>query len=714
MGKLSALPLTLKRHAWAALFTMAATLGTAALYLSFTVPRYETTARLLIEQKEASVSELGRSLTRLSTNVPGGSSPIATQAELVKSQRVIQHALTAIPAADKAAQALTPDKVSKSLKIKIVPATNILELSYQSPDRELAAKLLNAIAAATVKESSESIRREASSVREFLEMRLPEQQALLASAEIAESQYRQATGIVALDAQTTSLVTSIADLDNQIRTTTAQLQEARGRNDQLQQVIGVDNPTVAYAAARVGQDEQLRSLRVRLVDLEAKVIESSARLGDRHPDFVALKDQRDQTKQLYTQRVAQVLNPSQTAPASSIEATNDVSRDLVSRYIVGKVEGNALENRLNVVQAERQGLQSRIAALPVKQQNLTVLTRKREEAGATLHKLQDNLEQARLAEAQLISSVQVLDPAPVPVLPAIPQPKAVWAIAVAAGSILATGMMLLLESLDNKLRRHDDVGTWLNLPVLATLPKLTPSLNVDRLDDFLNHPDRIEPYRLLLKTLQREAQPIQVLLVTSTIAGEGKSDFVARLGAVAAVLSRRTLVIDADLRYPLQDRLFGLAAAPGLTNVVLDQQPFAEVIQPTHFDRLAVLTQGAAVSRPVTVSESGAMQTLLTAAKANFDLVIIDASPLSGCADVIALSQYADGVILLVRPDFTPKSAIQKALADIRATSLAMLGVVVNYTPDNFRGYFPPARTAPKPPLSSLPLNRSPVSNGHK
>lgn len=693
---------------------MASVLGTAALYLSFTVPRYETNARLLIEQKEASVSELGRSLTRLSTNVPGGSSPIATQAELVKSQRVLEQALATIPPAVKVDQKLTPATISKHLKIKIVPATNILELSYQSPDRELAAKVLNAIAAATVKESSESIRREASSVREFLEVRLPEQQALLASAEIAESQYRQATGIVALDAQTTSLVTSIADLDNQIRTTAAQLQEARGRNDQLQKVIGVDNPTVAYAAARVGQDEQLRSLRVRLVDLEAKVIESSARLGDQHPDFVALKDQRDQTKQLYTQRVAQVLNPAQAAPASSIEATNDVSRDLVSRYIVGKVEGNALENRLNVVQAERQGLQARIAALPVKQQNLTVLTRQREEAGATLRKLQDNLEQARLAEAQLLSSVQILDTAPVPVLPAVPQPKAVWAIAVAAGSILATGMMLLLEAMDNKLRRNDDVATLLNLPVLATLPKLTPHLNVDRLDDFLNHPDRIEPYRLLLKTLQRESQPIQVLLVTSTIAGEGKSDFVARLGAVAAVLAKRTLVIDADLRHSLQDRLFGLPSAPGLTNVVLEQQPFAELIQPTHFDRLAVLTQGAAVSRPVTVSESAAMQTLLTAAKASFDLVIIDASPLQGCADVIALSQYADGVMLVVCPDVTPKPAIQKALADIQATNTTMLGVVVNHTPDNFRGYFPRARNARTVPLPPLAAARSTVSNGHK
>jgi polysaccharide biosynthesis transport protein len=731
MGKLSSLQLAFKRHAWAGLLTSASVLGTAWIYLGLTVPRYEASTRLLIEQKQASVSELGRSLTRLPENVPGGSSPIATQAELIKSQRVLEQALAALgtttatgqgatgPTAigktnsAKAEPPLTADKVSKGLKIKILPATNILELSFQSPDKELAAKLLNQIAAATVKESSESIRREASSVREFLEVRLPEQQALLEAAEAAESQYRQATGIVALDAQTTGLVNSLSELDTQIRTVAAQMQESRSRNGQLQQVIGVDNPTVAYAAARVGQDEQLRSLRVRLVDLEAKVIENGARLGDQHPDLLALKEQRDQTKNLYTQRVSAVLNPAQAAPSSSTEATNDVSRDLVSRYIVGEVEGNALEQRLKAAKGERIGLQSRLAQLPVQQQNFTVLTRKREEASVTLRQLQNNLEQARIAEAQLISNVRVLDAAQVPLAPATPQPNAVWAVALAASGILATGMILLLEALDGKLRTSDEVKPLLDLAVLATLPKLTPALNVDRLEDFLNQPDRLEPYRLLLKTLHRPDRPVKLLVVTSTLTGEGKSDFVARLAAVSSALSWRTLVIDADLRHPLQHKLFGLSDIPGLTHIVLDQKPLADTIQATSLENLAVLTHGDAVSRPVKITESAALQTLLAEAKANFDLVIVDAAPLQGCADVVALSQTADGIILVARPDFISKKAIQTAVADIRATHTEILGVVLSRTPDRFTGNFPSARPVAQPPLMPpLLMSRSAPSNG--
>jgi polysaccharide biosynthesis transport protein len=705
MGKLSSLPLTLKRHSWAAVATFASVIGTASIYLLFTAPRYETTARLLIEQKGASVSELGRSLTRLPENVPGGSSPIATQAESVKSQPVLQAAIARVASLPSAsAQKLTPEKLAKTIKVKIIPATNILELSYQNPDRELAAKLLNAVAEANVKESAESIRREASSVREFLETRVPQQEAVLEAAEAAESRYRQISGVVAFDAQTTSLVNSLSDVENQIRTAAAQLQESRSRNGQLQQVIGLGNPVVAYAAARVGQDEQLRSLRTRLVELEARVIENSSRLGDQHPDLIAIKQQRDETKQLYTQRVGQVLNPGQPVPSSNTEATNEVSRDLVSRYIVGEVEGNALESRLRAIQGERLGLQSRIAELPVKQQNLTALTRKREEATTILRQLQNNLEQARIAEAQLISNVRILDVAMVPLSPAVPQPLAVFAIAIAAGSILATGMILLLEAMDNKLRMAEEIEPLINLPILADLPKLTPHLSADRVPSFLNQADLIEPYRMLLKSLYRQDHTLKVLLVSSTVAGEGKSDFVGRLGIVASALSLRTLIIDADLRTPLQYKSFGLSPTPGLTNVVLDKLPLASTIQSTNLENLFVLTHGDFVERPVMVSESTAIQTLLTEANADFDLVIMDASPVSSCADAIALNQYADGLIVVARPDFTPKDLLKKSMVDLRSSGTEILGIVLSHTPDFSKGTFPSLTPNVQGQLNASPL----------
>jgi polysaccharide biosynthesis transport protein len=710
MGKLSSLPLTLKRHSWAAIATLASVLGTAYVYLSVTPPRYQTTARLLVEQKGGSVSELGRSLTRLSENVPGGSNPIATQAESVKSQRVLQAAIDQVAMQPVAStQKLTPEKLAKAIKIKIIPATNILELSYQNPNPELAAQILNAIAQTSVQESAESIRREASSVRSFLEARVPEQEALLAAAEAAESRYRQVSGVVAFDAQTTSLVNSLSELEDQLRTAAAQLQETRSRNSQLQRVIGVNNPKVAYAAARVGQDEQLRSLRTRLADLEARVIESSARLGDQHPDLIAIKQQRDETKQTYAERVGQVLDPGQAAPSSNTEATNEVSRDLMSRYIVGEVDSNALVSRLTEIQAERLGLQSRIAELPVKQQNLTALTRKREEAGTTLRQLQNNLEQARIAEAQLISNVRVLDAAIVPATPSLPQPLAVWAAALAAGSILATGVMVLLEAMDNKLRTAEEIEPLVKLPVLANLPKLRPHLSRDRVPSFLNQADLIEPYRMFLKNLDRTDPNLKVLLVSSTVTGEGKSDFVARLGAVAAAMSRRTLIIDADLRDPLQANYFELLASPGLTNAVLNHTPIGNTIQATNVENLAVLTHGDWIERPVMVSESTAIPTLLATAKASFDLIIVDASAVGGCADVMALSQHADRFVLVARPDFTAKEKLKKAVVDLRASGTEILGIVVSHTPDVFNANSP----RPMPPkfqgqLNALPSPLSP------
>jgi capsular exopolysaccharide synthesis family protein len=519
-------------------------------------------------------------------------------------------------------------------------------------------------------------------VRKFLETKVPEEQAKLEQAEVAESQYRRASGIISPTPQTESLVSGLATVEDQERTLVAQIREARTRGNLLQRVTGVSALTNAYSAIRVGQDEELKKLRSSLLDAEASVIDKRSRLGDKHPDLLAAVEQRDATRSLYARQLARIIPINQGANNSGI--SDQISADLISKFITGEVERNALESRLQAVQAERSKLRARIAQFPITQQPLAALVRQREEAENSLKLLQGKLEEARIAEAQLVGNVRIIDRAEIPSSPAAPKPSMVLVVAVFAGALLAAGVVLLLELLDDTIRDEADVEALLKLPVLGVLPKL-PALDLtfDHLDWFLNNPTLVEPYRRLLKTLEsRGSEKPKVILISSATIGEGKSNVTACLAAVAAILSRPTLIVDADLRQPLQHKFFNLPPSPGLAEVIGGTSGLRDAVQPTNVEKLSVLPHGQLPDRPSALLESPSMSDVLKNAAANYDLVMLDTSPISAFADAITLSRYTDGILLVVHPNVTPKSPLLRAVAELRESGASILGVVVNETQD--------------------------------
>jgi capsular exopolysaccharide synthesis family protein len=678
---ISSLPSVLKRHRWPALATFASVIGASIAYLVVTPPVYKVTARLMLDDKQVSVSELGRDLSQVSAGTPGGPSPIANQAELVKSQRVLKQAVDKVfpkevgsPKSKKTITAL-----GKGLKVKIVPATNILEMSYQDADPALATRLINAVSEVMVEESTEAIRSEAKAVREFLENEVPKRRVAAGAAEGAETRYRQQSGLISFEEQTKSLVSSLATLEDQERILSAQLQEARSRSNELQQITKSSTLPNAYAAGRVGQDKELTDLRVKLADLDGQLAKARSRFTDDNPAIVSMLQQRDSLVALYNAKVARLLPTNQSIPSANI-ASDELSQKLTSQYIVGETDRIALEKKLNVLQIDRVQLQQRITQLPLKQQPLTILVRQREEATASLKLLQSKLEEARIAEAQLISNIRIIEQAQLPSSAAGPNSKVVLVVAIVFGTILAVGIILLLEVMDNKLRDAEEAEELLKLPILGILPNLPKEAqSLEQPDQFLDNVALVEPYRLLLKTLEfRSLEKLRVIVVTSTLTGEGKSLVVSHLAAVSAMLSQRILIIDADLHRSRQHSLLGLPSKPGLTDVIDKKLNLVHAVQSTGIENLSVLTCGELCDRPSSLLESPFMKSILAEAAAHYDLVIVDTPPVSSCADANALSRYSDGLVMITRPNFTPKEMVLRAISDLKGNGVPILGIVVN------------------------------------
>lgn len=713
MGK-AVLPLSyitaLKRHAWLASSTFVSVLiGVTAISLAISPRLYETSARLMVGQKEVGISALGQELTNINNQSPSkAADPVATQAELVKSQQILRGALKRALSEGKIPIEKLPtlEELKAGIKVEIVPATSILEISYTNSDPKVTAVILNQIAKLVIAENTKLIRAEATSLRNFLEEQIPEQQKRLQKAEQAERRYREAYSFVASNSQTEGLIASLSSLENEERQLRAQLQEARQKEVSLQQVVGANTPSGAYVVNRIGQDEQLKELNKQITNVEVAITDARSRWTDQHPQVVSLVQKRDELRALYNQQLSQIIPQSQTVNSNEV-ASNDLSQELISRYIIVESERKGLQDKLRVVQRDVEALRSRVAQIPNSQQSLVALTREREKAEKALKTLDDKLEEARIAEGQILSNIRIVGEAEIPLEPVSPKPLVIFVLSTVVGIIASALLVLLLELLQSKLRDADEVEAWLDTPVLGVLPKLNPkTFNLAALDSLLDNAEYVEPYRMLLKTLESLGKEQSKIIIVSSVGfGEGKSSVALHLAAVAGILSRRTLIVSADLQHPIYHNLLDVPAYPGLTEVVTDNLPLLDLVKSTSIPNLSVLPSGRIPSRPSTIIEKMSMDRLLEEAAQHYDYVIVDASPISTNADAATLSQSADGVILVVKPNSTSKDAAFRAITDLQKSGSTLLGVVINetvlpvekelavLTPVDEHQHLPPAKT---------------------
>ncbi|MDJ1171647.1 polysaccharide biosynthesis tyrosine autokinase [Roseofilum sp. BLCC_M154] len=649
------------RRGWVAVLALLSTLSGAGAYLFFTAPKYEVKARLILNDRQLGISELSRSLSEVSSYRTGESSPLATQSELIKSQRVIQEAMDRvnIETLDPLAVPPTLKQVRKHLKIAIIPATNILEVTYQNESEVLAVEVLNSIAQTMVDESAREIRLEAKAVREFLEQEVPRQRQITEAAERAENDYRRVSGLVNVEEQTAQLVGSLGDLEAQERTLVAEYQERITQVEQLRQLTGIDNPKNAYIGRRVGGDQEIEEMRSQLAQVDAELATARSRFTDENPIVQSLAAQRQALVELYQQKLAEVVPPGETLPRQGI-TSDELSENLIADLITAQSQSVALADRIRALRGERQNLLARLDELPLKQQPLMALVRQREEAEETLRFLQGKLEEARLAETQLLGNIRIIELAEEGSGDETPSAAVVLVLATAFGVMLAVGLVVLLEIMDNTLHDDGEIEELLKLPLLGVLPTLTaPVLKLTPPNAFLDNGRFVEPYRLLLKTLEfRSADPLKRVVISSAIASEGKSTIAAHLAAVSALLGRRTLIIDADLRCPQQHRIWQREAQPGLTESLNGDRPLSQSVQATEIDNLYLLPCGELTPHPSKLLESARLHTLLEEAAQTYDLVIIDTPPISSCGDAHTLSRDSNGLLLITRPNVTPKDIL--------------------------------------------------------
>jgi capsular exopolysaccharide synthesis family protein len=172
-------------------------------------------------------------------------------------------------------------------------------------------------------------------------------------------------------------------------------------------------------------------------------------------------------------------------------------------------------------------------------------------------------------------------------------------------------------------------------------------------------------------------KPLQLIVVTSSVPKEGKSQVSANLATAIAQLGRRVLLVDADLRHPLQHHIWELTNAGGLSDVLVGQADFNAVVARV-IDNLDVLCSGVIPPNPLALLDSKRMATLIEYFSEHYDFVILDAPPLVLAADALTLGKMTDGVLLVARPGVVDSNSASAAKESLERSAQKVLGLVVN------------------------------------
>jgi len=322
-------------------------------------------------------------------------------------------------------------------------------------------------------------------------------------------------------------------------------------------------------------------------------------------------------------------------------------------------------------------------------------------ANAVANQLSETVETLSPTSADGVASVKITmvgeaTPAGVPFSP---NTKLLVATGGALGLAIGFAIALAWARLDTRVRGTADLPREPARPLLGLIP-YDRSISTEGPRTIIEHPRGAlaEAYRRVRANLDflDSADPVRAFVVTSTIPREGKSTTSVSLALALADTGRRVLLVDADLRRPAVARICGLEGEVGLTTILARKATLADVRQPWGIEGLDVVTAGRVPPNPTQLIDSAAIAAFLEEAKATYDMVIVDTSPLLAVSDAAVLARRTNGAIVVARARKVDRHGLQEALTTLDTLGATCLGIVLNGGPRQRRatsyGYMEPRR----------------------
>jgi exopolysaccharide transport family protein len=548
-------------------------------------------------------------------------------------------------------------KFTGNLTIEPIRLSQLVVVRFISSDAALAARVTNAVAQTFIENDLDARYQMTRTASAWLQERLAGLKTKLDQSEQVLQSYREKQGIVNIKEAAQSGV------GQQIEQIQTRLIEASTRRAEIEATYRIvkDAASAGDLASQpaVLNSGQVADAKRQATEAARKLADVSQRYGKEHPKYL----QAD----------------------SDAKAANDNLQRQVDLVVAG------INHEYERAKSTEKMLQGALGAARGSVQNIN---RKEFELGVFERDVDSNRQMydmflKRAKETNVAGDLQttvarVVDTAAVPTVPIKPKKILIVSVALFAGLLIGVMIALLMDVLDNTIKSTQDVESRLKQPLLTVMPMLTKKeamrstsghLIVDAPNSLYSEAIRTARTGVLLSSVDVQTR---VLLVTSSVPGEGKTTFSSNL-ALAHSFTQRTLLIDADMRRPSVAKAHGLEAnAVGLSELVAGTAQVSECLQPVKDSKLMILGSGAIPPNPLELLHSERFALTLELLGKSFDTIVIDSPPVELVSDALVLAARASGVIFVTKAQSTPLPMVRKALMRLRRADGHIIGVVLN------------------------------------
>jgi succinoglycan biosynthesis transport protein ExoP len=608
---------------------------------------------------------------------------LQTQINILQSQLLLDRVANRLKKADPPVRDLfasvTADAFAKDLKVQQARGTRLIELTYDASDAEGAAAFLNTLTEEYIQQDLELRLRDMENTRDWLARELEGVKGKLERSEGALQQYAKNSGLMFNASQNPVAEEKLQKIEDEL---------LKAHNERLtaQSQLEVATARPAESLPEVLDYAPIREYQVRLMDLRKERAALASTLTPAH---------------YKVQRV--------DAQIKELEGSMASERDKILTRI--RNEYDRARRREDMLQAGRDAQLNVANDKAGKAIHYNVLKREVDTNRNLYDALLQGMKEAGVNLALRPTGARVVDRATAPLLPYKPNRIVNSAVGLLLGLVFGVAIALGAETRNRTLREPDVSPMFLQLPELGVIPRITPPSRTPRsLVNRLRGEDPAgltlapgspetalmptagsvraafvaESFRATLTSIlfSKRDRP-QVIEITSAGAGEGKSTVAGYLGMVLAEINQRALIIEADMRNPTVHRFFDVPRTVGLSTVLHETGPLSKslsdyILRVDKVPGLYILPSGPETVSTANLLHSDRMKQLIAAARAEFDMVLIDTPPVLMFSDARIVGRLSDAVLLVIRAEQTTRDAAMAAARRLTDDGIPVLGTVLN------------------------------------
>jgi len=558
-------------------------------------------------------------------------------------------------------------------RISVKPVKNsfLVDVTARAHDPRLSALLANTLAELYIEQN---LRPKVDTTRQagtWLAEQSLATRKKLAEAEQALQRYNEANNVTSLDERQGDIAAKRGKLNAELANTRLQRQELANRIEKIQELRKIAGngipPGMEYSIAQFASNTA--ALRAELSSLEAELPEQLKIFGEKHPKIIGLTEK---IQSLRKRLVAEV---------------NLAAQGLLNENEIALKREQSL---LSLIAEEDQRFQT----LNVQGLELAALKREVESNARIYDVLVSREKEMSVLSGIRTNNAHLVDRAEVPVSPVSPNHPRALGMGLLVGLIGGLGLVIFLEYLDDTVADPDEMIHLTNMPFLGPVPILEPKIAGPGSRDLLalQEPTSVyaEAYRAVRTNLLFASpdNPPRVMAVTSPGAQEGKTLTAVNLAITMALMGKKVLLVDADMRKPRIQKIFDLENTVGLSTLISGESDVAIALNPTRVPTLWVMGSGPIPPNPSELLGSSRMAAILAVLRDRFDLVVVDCTPLIAVTDATVLATQVDGIILVIKSGATRRKILTRSIRQLEYVQAKIIGTLLNHVDVRKSSYY--------------------------